>query len=337
MKVLITGGAGYIGSHTALELINKKYDISVIDNFSNGSIESLKRVQEYTGKVFDILNIDITDLKSLKKDFISINPDCVIHFAGLKSVSESVEDPIKYYKNNVSGSLNLLEVMDHCECNNIIYSSSATVYGDPKYLPYDEAHDTNPVNPYGVSKLMVEDILKTWSSSNILRSSISLRYFNPVGAHFSGIIGEDPKGIPNNLMPYISQVASGQRDKLYIYGNDYNTRDGTGERDYIHVTDLAFAHISALKRIDEFQGHNVFNIGSGRGVTVLEILNSFEKISGKKISYEFKDRRPGDLASFWACPNKAKEFLGWETLISLDEVCRDSWNWQKNNPNGYPK
>jgi UDP-glucose 4-epimerase len=332
MKVLVTGGAGYIGSHTLVELIESDHEVFVIDNLSNGHEEALKRVKIITKKNFEFEILDIQCSKSLHKVFKKFNPDAVIHFAGLKAVGESVNKPLIYYQNNVSGTLELLKVMDSYACKKIIFSSSATVYGNPEYLPLDEKHPVLPVNPYGNSKLIVENILEDWAQND--KIAIALRYFNPVGAHSSSIIGEDPLGTPNNLMPYISQVAVGRREMLNIFGDDYDTRDGTGERDYIHVSDLAKAHVSALN-VDNNINFEVLNIGTGMGVTVKELLSLYNQVTGLDLKYKIAERRSGDVASLVACPDRAIEILNWTSKMSIKDAVISSWKWQTNNPNGY--
>ena len=330
MRVLVTGGAGYIGSHTCVELLNAGHEVFVIDNLCNGHEVALERVRGITNCELQFINADIRDSNALSKIFGTFNPEAVIHFAGLKAVGESVADPLSYYDVNVGGSISLLKAMSKAECNNIIFSSSATVYGVPKYLPYDEEHPTNPVNPYGRTKLIIENIINDWTKVDTKRRGTILRYFNPVGAHESGQIGEEPIGIPNNLMPYIAQVADGRREYLNIFGNDYDTLDGTGARDYIHVVDLALAHTSALNKnkLDKFE---VLNIGAGKSTTVLELVRKFEEISGVPIKFKYLPRREGDLAAFWADSSKAFEKMDWKPQISIDRMCEDTWRWQKNN------
>ena len=335
MKILVTGGAGYIGSHTCVGLLEAGHDVFVIDNLSNGHEEAIKRIRDITNCDIGFMNADINDANALNKIFNEFKPESVIHFAGLKAVGESVVEPLKYYRVNVGGSINLLEAMDRAGCVNIVFSSSATVYGTPEYLPYDEKHPTCPVNPYGQTKLIIEKLIQDWVSIDINRRGTSLRYFNPVGAHPSGKIGEDPQGKPNNLMPFISQVASGRFDCVQIFGNDYETKDGTGSRDYIHVLDLASAHIRTLycqKNLNQFE---ILNIGNGEGVTVFELIKSFQRVSGVTINYELSPRRDGDLPVFWANSSLAIKKLNWEPELNIDQMCRDTWNWQKNNPNGY--
>ena len=334
LRVLVTGGAGYIGSHTCVELLKASHEVFVIDNLSNGHDAALERVRDITNCELQFMNADIRDSNALDKIFNTFEPDSVIHFAGLKAVGESVVDPVKYYDVNVGGSISLLSAMSKAECNTIVFSSSATVYGEPQYLPYDEEHPTNPVNPYGRTKLMIENIIQDWTKVDIKRKGIILRYFNPVGAHESGQIGEDPVGIPNNLMPYIAQVADGRREYLNIFGNDYNTADGTGARDYIHVVDLALAHTSALSQ-NKLNKFEILNIGGGKSTTVLELIKSFEEISGITIKFKYLPRRKGDLAAFWADSSKAFETMSWKPGRNIKNICEDTWRWQVNNPNGY--
>lgn len=336
MKVLVTGGAGYIGSHTVLELLTQAHDVYILDNFSNSSPEAIRRVQLLADKSCTIINLDIRDTDKVISAFRQFNPDCVIHFAGLKSVGDSVRCPLEYYDCNFFGALSLLKAMDEVGCKNIIFSSSATVYGEPKYLPLDEKHPCSPSNPYGRTKLHIEEMLQDWVVTGIQKSAIILRYFNPVGAHSSGSIGENPLGIPNNLMPFIADVAIGKRPHINIFGNDYSTRDGTGERDYIHVVDLAQAHVAAiLKRTEGFA--EIFNIGTGSGTTVLELVEEFSKASGKDLDLKFVERRPGDVAIAVASVSKAKAFdgLGWVASRNIKDMCCDQWVWQSKNPNGY--
>ncbi|MBZ4683369.1 MAG: UDP-glucose 4-epimerase [Fusobacteriaceae bacterium] len=335
MKILVTGGAGYIGSHTCVELLNKDYEIIVVDNFSNSKMESLNRVKEITNKDFKIYNVDMCDYENFEKIFINEKIDGVIHFAGLKAVGESVSIPLKYYQNNLISTLNLIEFMKKYNVNNLVFSSSATVYGDPEIIPIPETAKLNATNPYGRTKLMIEEILRDFCVANKDFNVALLRYFNPIGAHKSGKIGEDPNGIPNNLLPYISQVAVGKLKKLRVFGNDYDTVDGTGVRDYIHVVDLALGHIKAIEKLLTNPGLVTYNLGTGNGTSVLEMIKAFEKASGVKINYEIVDRRPGDIASCYADPTKAKSELNWEAKYNIDDMCIDTWNWQKNNPNGY--
>ena len=335
MKVLITGGAGYIGSHTLVEVIKAGHEALVVDSLVNGHAEAIARVGQLTNTQVPLEVGDIRDRPFLTRVFGDFAPDAVIHFAGLKAVGESVEKPLAYYDVNVSGSQVLLDVMQSHGCNRIVFSSSATVYGEPHYLPYDEAHPVAPVNPYGRTKLMVEQILGDWCAAQPERSALSLRYFNPVGAHPSSLIGEDPRGTPNNLMPFIAQVAIGRRQMLQIFGDDYDTRDGTGERDYVHVVDLAKAHVLALEALEMQSGHDVINIGTGHGVTVREMVGAFEAASGVPVKTTYAPRRAGDLPSFWADASLARERLGWHADLGLGEMCRDAWAWQSRNPDGF--
>jgi UDP-glucose 4-epimerase len=336
MRVLVTGGAGYIGSHTCVELLNAGNEVFVIDNLCNGHEEALKRIRGITHRELQFMNADIRDSSALDEIFNTFNPDAVIHFAGLKAVGESVSDPVNYYDVNVGGSVSLLRAMSKAGCNNIIFSSSATVYGKPEYLPYDEEHPTNPVNPYGRSKLMIENIIRDWTKVDDKRKGTILRYFNPVGAHDSGQIGEEPIGNPNNLMPFIAQVADGRREYLNILGNDYDTSDGTGARDYIHVVDLALAHISALIHND-LNRFEILNLGAGKSTTVFELLKVFEDTSGITIKFKYLSRREGDLATFWANSSKAFEKMSWQPERNIKKICEDTWRWQKHNPIGYGK
>ena len=336
MKILVTGGAGYIGTHTLVELIENGYEPIVFDNFVNSSEKSLQRVEQITGKKISYVDGDIRNYDSLESVFSSHEFQGVIHFAGLKAVGESVEKPILYYENNVYGSLQLLKAMATYNVKTIVFSSSATVYGDPISLPLDESMPTGkPTNPYGMSKLMIENILTDIHKNDKSWRIVSLRYFNPVGAHESGLIGEDPTGIPNNLMPFITQTATGKREKLSVFGGDYDTHDGTGVRDYIHVVDLAKGHIQALKKTEQESGLWTINLGTGTGYSVLDLIQAFEEVSNKKIPYEIVSRRPGDVASCYADPKFAKQTLGWEAKLGLNDMCSDSWRWQSNNPNGY--
>ncbi len=338
MSILITGGAGYIGSHTLVELANANYDFIVYDNLSNSSQESLKRVEKIIGKSITFINGDIRDTQKLKEVFSSHTISSVIHFAGLKAVGQSVEQPLEYYDNNVLGTLRLLEVMKEFGCKKIVFSSSATVYGDPATTPILENFLVGgTTNPYGTSKYMIERILEDlYVSDNTFKIAI-LRYFNPVGAHKSGSIGEDPNGIPNNLMPFITQVAVGKREYLSVFGSDYDTHDGTGVRDYIHVVDLAYGHVKAIEYLDTNENIKplIVNLGTGTGYSVLDVVKAFEKASGKEVPYKLVDRRAGDIAKCFANPSYAKEILGWVAKRNLDEMCEDSWRWQSNNPNGY--
>ena len=334
MRVLVTGGAGYIGSHTCVELLNSGHEVCVIDNLCNGHEVALERVRGITNCELQFINSNIRDANALNKIFSTFKPEAVIHFAGLKAVGESVADPLLYYDVNVGGSVSLLAAMSKAGCDKIVFSSSATVYGEPQYLPYDEKHPTNPVNPYGRTKLIVENIISDWTKIDTNRRGVILRYFNPVGAHVSGQIGEEPIGIPNNLMPYIAQVAVGHREHLNIFGNDYETADGTGARDYIHVVDLALAHIGALNqnKLDRFE---ILNIGAGKSITVFELLKEFEETSGVPIKFKYLPRREGDLAAFWADSSKAFEKMSWQPERNVKNICEDTWRWHKLNPIGY--
>ena len=336
MTILVTGGAGYIGSHTCIELINAGYDVVVVDNLCNSSKESLKRVEKIVGKEIKFYEADIRDAEAMKNVFASEKIDAVIHFAGLKAVGESVAKPLEYYDNNIKGTLVLCNDMRNAGVKNIIFSSSATVYGDPAFIPItEECPKGQCTNPYGWTKSMLEQILTDFHTADPEWNVVLLRYFNPVGAHKSGTIGEDPKCIPNNLMPYITQVAVGKREFLGVFGDDYDTPDGTGVRDYIHVVDLAEGHVKALKKIKEKAGVCVYNLGTGNGYSVLDMVKAFSKACGKDLPYKIQDRRPGDIATCYADPAKAKAELGWEAKRGLDEMCEDSWRWQSTNPNGY--
>lgn len=338
MTILITGGAGYIGSHTALELLNEGYDVVVFDNLSNSSQESLRRVEELTGKQVCFYEGDVQDEDALRAMFKEQKIDAVIHCAALKAVGESVQKPLEYYQNNISGTLTLLKVMREVGVKNIVFSSSATVYGSPEEMPIIEACPKGQcTNPYGWTKSMMEQIMSDVQKADPSWNVILLRYFNPVGAHKSGRIGEDPKGIPNNLMPYISQVAVGKLEKLGVFGNDYDTPDGTGVRDYIHVVDLAIGHVKAINYIFTNPGLDVINLGTGQGYSVLDMVKAFSKACGKEIPYEIKPRREGDIAMCYADPSKAAKVLGWKAERGLDEMCEDTWRWQSQNPNGYEK
>ena len=333
--VLVTGGAGYIGTHTCVELDKAGYTFVVYDNFSNASKEAVKRVEKIINKKITLIEGDIRDKTKLQELFDTYAIDSVIHFAGLKAVGESVEKPLEYYDNNVYGTITLCEVMQQNNCKKIVFSSSATVYGDPHATPIKEDFPLSATNPYGRSKLFIEEILRDVFVSDKTWKIILLRYFNPVGAHESGLIGEDPNGIPNNLMPYIAQVAVGKREQLNIFGNDYDTPDGTGVRDYIHVVDLAKGHVKALDKIDTLEDVFAVNLGTGKGYSVLDMVHAFEKASGKKIPYKFAPRRAGDIAKCYADPSYAKEVLDWSAQKDVDAMCADAWRWQSMNPNGY--
>ena len=332
MNILITGATGFIASHTIVELQQYGHDIIGIDNLSNSSIETVDKIAQITGKKIEFHKVDICDYNGLKKVLFGKQIDCCIHFAGLKSVGESVAKPIEYYDNNIGGTINLLKVLQEIGCHNLIFSSSATVYGTPAFVPItEECPKGICTNPYGWTKSMIEQILLDMQNANKDWNVVILRYFNPIGAHPSGVIGENPNGIPNNLMPYITQVACGKREKLYVYGNDYNTPDGTGVRDYIHVVDLARGHVKALNAINNNCGAEIFNLGTGHGYSVLDVVKTFEKVNNIKIPYEIVGRRSGDIASCYADPNKAEKVLGWHAEYSLDDMCRDSWNYQQKN------
>jgi UDP-glucose 4-epimerase len=335
MNILVTGGAGYIGSHTCVELLNAGHNIVVVDNLSNSKEDSLTRVQEITGKTLTFRQVDLVDKTELEQVFSAEAIDAVVHFAGLKAVGESVAIPLKYYQNNVTGTLVLCEVMAQFGIKNLVFSSSATVYGDPETVPITEDFPLQATNPYGRTKLMIEEILRDLYTSDTEWNIALLRYFNPVGAHSSGIIGEDPNGIPNNLMPYITQVAVGKLKQLMVFGGDYPTSDGTGVRDFIHVVDLARGHLKAIDRLTSKPGVVAFNLGTGRGYSVLEVVSAFEKASGKNIPYQITPRRPGDIAASFANPARANIELGWHTQYGIEEMCADSWRWQSQNPNGY--
>ncbi len=336
MNILITGGAGYIGSHTVIELIKAQHDILVLDNFANSSVKSLNAVKQITGQDIPFIHGDIRDRTCLDKIFTQHNIDAVIHFAGLKAVGESVQKPLEYYDNNVSGSINLLEAMRDAGVFKFVFSSSATVYGNPAEIPISESCPTgNPTNPYGMSKLMVERILEDLAKSDNRWSIARLRYFNPIGAHPSGLIGENPNGIPNNLMPFITQVAVGKLKELSVFGSDYETHDGTGVRDYIHVVDLAQGHLAALNYLNNHKGCYTWNLGTGKGYSVLDMIKAFEKENNTQVPYKLVDRRPGDIAECWSNPIKALNELGWQAQYSLEDMVKHSWNWQQKNPNGF--
>lgn len=335
MKILVTGGAGYIGSHTCLALLRSGHEVSVVDSLHNGSIQALRRVQRLSNRSLEFNQCDIRDEQALNRVFSQFQPDAIIHFAGLKSVGESTAEPARYYDVNVGGTATLLGAMDKSDCANIVFSSSATVYGEPQYLPCDENHPLGPINPYGRTKLMGENLLQDWSSANKARHAVALRYFNPVGADVSGLIGEDPNGIPNNLMPFVSQVAVNRRECLQIFGDDYDTIDGTGVRDYIHVVDLAQAHIAAMKQIDTLEPFEVINIGTGKGLSVLQVVKEFERQSGRTVKYQISQRRPGDAPAVWADVGKAFDKIGFRAKRGISEMCLDTWRWQSANPNGY--
>ena len=338
MKILVTGGAGYIGSHTCVELLNMDYDVVVLDNLSNSSEESLRRVKMITGKSISFYHADLLNRDEISKIFSAHKIDAVIHFAGLKSVGESVAKPVEYYQNNVQGTLTLVDAMRDAGVFKLVFSSSATVYGDPASLPIKEDFPVGgTTNPYGTSKLMVEMMLQDIAKSDERFAFAILRYFNPVGAHESGLIGEDPNGIPNNLLPFIAQVAVGKLKQLAVFGDDYDTIDGTGVRDYIHVVDLAIGHLKALDKIATNTGALVYNLGTGNGYSVLQMVNAFIKASNQAVPYQVSPRRPGDIAACYAAPEKALNELGWEAKRGIDAMMQDTWRWQSNNPNGYSK
>lgn len=335
-RVLLTGGAGYIGSHTAVELLEKDFEIVIYDNLVNSSKIALDRIRKITGKDFKFYEADILDTDFLKKVLIEEKIDVVIHFAALKAVGESVKKPLEYYHNNLTGTLSLLKAMVDTNVKKIIFSSSATVYGDPETTPITEDFPKGAcTNPYGWSKSFMEQIMTDLNTADPDFKVVLLRYFNPIGAHKSGLIGEDPKGIPNNLLPYISQVAVGKLDYLHVYGDDYDTHDGTGIRDYIHVVDLAKGHVLAVEKIDELKGVEIINLATGNGYSVLDVLHAFEKACGKKIPYKIEERRAGDIDKCFADPSYAKKVIGWQAQNGIDEMCQDAWRWQKMNPNGY--
>jgi UDP-glucose 4-epimerase len=332
--ILVTGGSGYIGSHTVLELLNKNYNVVVVDNLSNSSFESLRRVQKITGKTVTFYEEDVRNREAMERIFSAHQFDAVIHFAAFKAVGESCKLPLKYYENNISGTVSLLQVMEKFGVKKIIFSSSATVYGSPEKLPLDENCRLSTTNPYGATKLMMENIMQDVYKADNEWNIILLRYFNPVGAHESGLIGEDPKGIPNNLMPYVAQVASGKLACINVFGNDYDTPDGTGVRDYIHVVDLALGHIAAIEECNE-NGVHIYNLGTGHGYSVLDMISAFEKACGKKLPYRICERRSGDIAACYACPDKAEKELKWTAKFGIEEMCASQWKWQSGNPMGY--
>jgi len=336
MKILVTGGAGYIGSHTVIELVNAGHDVVIIDNLVNSSEKSVNRVEQIVGKSIPFFEVDIRDREKLNSVFAENKFDCCIHFAGLKAVGESVAKPWEYYDNNINGTLVLLDVMRKNGCKNIIFSSSATVYGTPAVIPItEECPKGQCTNPYGQTKSMLEQIMMDIQKADPQWNMVMLRYFNPIGAHKSGMIGESPNGIPNNLMPYITQVAVGKLKELGVFGNDYDTPDGTGVRDYIHVVDLADGHVKALKAIENNCGYAVYNLGTGQGYSVLDIVKAFEEANDMKVPYVIKPRRPGDIAACYSDPSKAEKELGWKAKYGIVDMCRDSWRWQKQNPNGF--
>ncbi|GFR36332.1 UDP-glucose 4-epimerase GalE [Thermobrachium celere] len=335
MSILITGGAGYIGSHTCVELLNLGYEVIVLDNLSNSKEESIRRVENITGKKIKFYKIDLLDRENLEKVFMENKIDAVIHFAGFKSVGESVKVPLRYYHNNITGTIILCDVMQKYCVKKLIFSSSATVYGNVEKVPISEDSPLSATNPYGRTKLFIEEILRDLYNSDKEWSIALLRYFNPIGAHESGLIGEDPSGVPNNLMPYITQVAVGKLHELKVFGNDYDTHDGTGVRDFIHVVDLAKGHVKALNKVMVSTGIDAYNLGTGKGYSVLDLVHTFEKVTGKKVPYTIVKRRPGDVAKCFADPTKANKELKWYAERDLEDMCLDAWRWQSNNPNGY--
>ena len=335
MRIVITGGAGYIGSHTLLDVLAADHDAIIIDNYANSSPAALARAKTLSNSDFDHYNASINNQADLEAIFDKHRPEAVIHFAGLKAVGESEEIPLTYYEENVTGTVRLLKAMDKFDCKTIVFSSSATVYGLPDFLPFDESHPLRPINPYGRTKYFNEEIIRDWAGTDPEKSAILLRYFNPVGAHSSGMLGEDPNGIPNNLVPFIAQVAVGRRSHLNIFGDDYDTPDGTGIRDYIHVSDLAAGHLAALNYAKDHKGVEPINLGTGKGHSVLEMVKAFEKASGTPINYRIMPRRKGDLDSSYADTDKAEQLLGWRATKSIDDMCQDVWRWQSQNPNGY--
>ena len=335
MHILVTGGAGYIGSHTVVELLARGDQVSILDNFYNSKPEVLNRLRTISGKDFDFFQVDLLDREAVFEIFRNHSFDAVIHFAGLKAVGESVSIPLRYYHNNITGTLNLCDAMAAAGVKKLVFSSSATVYGVPKTVPISEDFPLSTTNPYGSTKLMLEQIFRDLAASDPQWSIALLRYFNPIGAHESGLIGEDPNGIPNNLLPYIAKVAVGQLDTVHVFGNDYPTQDGTGVRDYIHVVDLAKGHLSAVDHVARTTGVDAFNLGTGKGYSVLQVIEAYQKASGKTIPYQIDPRRPGDVAECFANPQKALEVLGWSAKLGIEEMCESSWNWQSKNPNGF--
>ncbi len=336
MKILLTGGAGYIGSHTAVELDKAGHEVVIVDNLVNSKEEAVRRIEKIIGKQVPFVKADVRDREAMDKVFKTYKIDAVIHFAGLKAVGESVEKPLEYYENNMNATFVLVDAMRKNGCKNIIFSSSATVYGDPAIIPItEECPKGHCTNPYGQTKSMLEEVLSDVQKADKEWNVVLLRYFNPIGAHKSGMIGENPNGIPNNLMPYITQTAIGMRKELGVFGDDYDTPDGTGVRDYIHVVDLASGHVAALKAIQKNCGLAIYNLGTGHGYSVLDVVKAFEKANGLKVPYSIKPRRAGDIATCYCNPAKAKEELGWEAQFGIEDMCRDSWNFQKNNPKGY--
>ena len=328
MRVAVTGGAGYIGSHTVVELLGAGHEVLILDSFANAAADVPARIAGITGRSPQVAELDITDVPALTQALCAFKPEAALHFAGLKAVGESVADPLEYYRVNVGGSVSLLAALDAADCGRLVFSSSATVYGDPDVVPVPETHALRPTNPYGQTKRMVEQVIGDWGTANARVSAVNLRYFNPVGAHDTAQIGEAPQGVPNNLMPYVAQVAVGQRAQLSVFGNDYDTPDGTGVRDYIHVVDLAQAHLAALELTGRQSGVEAINVGTGRGYSVLEMLRAFEAASGRPVPYEITERRAGDVATVLADPARAAEVMGWRATRDLDAMCRDAWAWQ---------
>lgn len=335
MKILVTGGAGYIASHTDLELLNAGYEVVAVDNLSNSCMESIRRVENLAGRKINFYEADILDKEALRQIFARESIDAVIHFAGLKAVGESCRVPLQYFRNNISGTITLLEVMQEAGVKKLVFSSSATVYGDPETVPVTEDFPLSVTNPYGRTKLMIEDMLRDLYASEDTWNIAILRYFNPIGAHESGEIGEDPAGIPNNLVPYVAKVAAGILDKIQVFGNDYDTPDGTGIRDYIHVADLALGHVKAIEKLNENPGLVTYNLGTGVGYSVFDIIHNYEKACGRELPYVIRDRRPGDIAKTYADPSKAFREMGWKAVRGIDKMCEDSYRWQSRNPNGY--
>lgn len=331
MKVLLTGGLGYIGSHTAVELVENGFEVEIMDNLYNSNENVVDKLKQITGKTIPFFKVDLLDVDGLDKLFKYGKYDAVIHFAGLKAVGESSQKPLMYYENNITGTINLLKVMQKYDVNNLVFSSSACVYSSKNVAPFNEEADLGPINPYGRTKYFIEEIIKDYCASNPKFKAVILRYFNPIGAHKSGLIGENPNGIPNNLMPYIARVAFGKLKELSIFGDDYNTKDGTGVRDYIHVVDLAVGHVCALKAIENFAGYKIYNLGTGTGYSVLEVVNAFNKVCGNKVKYKIVERRPGDADCVFACPDKAQKELNFKTTKTLEEMCSSSYEFEKNN------
>lgn len=336
MKIFVTGGASYIGSHTLVALLAAGHEVCVFGNYCSSSPIALDRVRQFTNRDLTAIEADICDSDALTRGVTDFAPDAVIHFAGLKAVGESNDIPLRYYQTNVTGTMNLLAAMDAAGCRRIVFSSSANVYGEPHYLPFDEDHPIAPTNPYGRTKAMAEGVIRDWTTATPGASSVLLRYFNPVGAHESGRIGEDPRDIPNNLMPFVALVAVGRREKLSIFGDDYDTRDGTGERDYIHVVDLAAAHLAALEYAARAEGCEAINVGTGTGITVKELVAAYERACGHSIAFDIAPRRQGDVAISYAATDNAERLLNWRTALDLDAMCASSWRWQSDNPQGYP-